>query len=118
MDSDTLVSLITQHYSDRNFRRGPYKAQDALDEAKAADTTATEKLVVDESEVAWHAFYVAKKDAQSSHGFEGQAELAATLSTQSLEQRRSFAQQLAMKISSCISGGNSLEHRYSNYSSA
>jgi hypothetical protein len=103
MCSDKLVELIIEHCRNRKSKRGPYKLQESLEKAKSADATFTDRIIVDESEQAWGAFYVARKAAQSQHGFKGKTELLrlfTTLSTQSIEERQKFAKGLAAQFSS------------------
>jgi hypothetical protein len=102
MEIDKLADLVMNHYHNRNFQRGPYGSDAALNEARAADETSTQRIIVDESESAWHAYYTASKAISSTHGFQGKADLGRllrALETQPVQQQRSFAQQLANKLS-------------------
>jgi hypothetical protein len=104
METDSLIDSIVKFYQDRSYQRGPYKSGAALNKAKTADEASTQRIIIDESEPAWHVYHAASKAVESTHGFVGKAELGrllAALRTQSAQQQRSFAQQLAKKLSSC-----------------
>jgi hypothetical protein len=96
MDMQNLVKLVVEHY--HQSPRGPYKVTQALSKVKQDSATSTQRIILDASELAWRAFFAAKKAADSNHGFRGQAELIRLLnilSTQSTEDQQDFAQQLA-----------------------
>ncbi|RMZ87181.1 hypothetical protein DV736_g5593, partial [Chaetothyriales sp. CBS 134916] len=96
-----LLKFIVEH--SRKLQRGPYKVDQALQEAKKADVNSTQRIILCESESAWRAYYAAKKAIESQHGFSGQVEFAClldNLSTQSIEQQRAFAKELALEIES------------------
>ncbi|KAH7111046.1 hypothetical protein B0J11DRAFT_198741 [Dendryphion nanum] len=91
-----LIRLVVQHF--QKLPRGPYGVDNALLEAKQEDANSTQKVILDESEPAWRAYYAAKKAAESQHGFSGKAELTrllVSLNTEPVECRRTFAKQLA-----------------------
>lgn len=101
MIPDPLVTLIVTYY--RALTRGPYGVSKARSEAQCAEATSTQRIIIDESKLAWTAFFAASKAAKSTHGFAGKAELARLLavqSIQSIDQRKAFAKQLAAELSS------------------
>ncbi|KAH8704293.1 hypothetical protein GQ44DRAFT_716923 [Phaeosphaeriaceae sp. PMI808] len=96
-----LLRLVVQH--SRKFQRGPYKVDQALQEAKQTNLNSTQQIILRESESAWRAYYAAKKATESQHGFSGKVEFARLLdglSAQSIEQQRAFAKELALAMES------------------
>lgn len=96
-----LVTLLVQRY--QKLTRGPYRVDEALQRAKQADENSTQRILLDESEPAWRAYYAASKAIESNHGFSGKAELIRLLndlSAQPIEGQRAFAEQLALVMES------------------
>lgn len=94
-----LITQLIQHY--RKMTRGPYGAAKALQEARQASETSLERILQDESESAWRAYYAARKPTEQQRGFSGKAELIRLLDdlrTNSIEQQRAFAKQLALAM--------------------
>jgi hypothetical protein len=99
MAAPNLVTLVADYY--QKLPRGPYGLKEAWNEAKQADAKSTQRIILDTSELAWRAFFAAKKAAESQHGFTGKAELARllnNLSNQSVEHQQAFAKQLALAL--------------------
>ncbi|KAF2257940.1 hypothetical protein CC78DRAFT_527107 [Lojkania enalia] len=100
-ERERLIALVKQHF--QGLQRGPYGVEKALEEAKQANANSTQRIILGESELAWRAYYAAKKATDSQHGFSGRAEFARLLdglSTQSIEQQRAFAKELILAIES------------------
>lgn len=98
---EEFITKVIQVY--RNYRRGPYGVEEALKEAREADTSSLSRIILDESEPAWRAYNAAIKSADLQHKFAGQAELSRSLkylSNQSTEDQRAFAKQLAYALES------------------
>ncbi|GJC84849.1 hypothetical protein ColLi_07687 [Colletotrichum liriopes] len=96
---EELITLTLQNY--RNLKRGTYGVSTALPIAKQADTTSTERILVDTSESAWTAYFAAKKRAASQRGFTGQAKLKGLLGKlerEPAESKCAFAKQLALAM--------------------
>jgi len=99
--SQPLVAYAALEF--RKRLRGPYKVDKALADAKEADPSSTQRIILDESESAFLAYRNAKKQLESTHGLAGKAELLRLLeflNTQSIDQRRNFAKDLASAIQS------------------
>ncbi|KAI0187375.1 hypothetical protein F4808DRAFT_85863 [Astrocystis sublimbata] len=98
---DELVQLVVQHF--KKLTRGSYGVEEALQQAKQADTDSIQRIILDESELAWRAYYAATKATGSNHGFAGKAKLTRLLddlNNQSIEYQHGFAQQLALVTAS------------------
>lgn len=99
MDAKLIADFY--HIREGGQRGGIYGLKGALQQAKQADVNSLEKIILDCSEPAWRAYHTAKKATKSTHGFKGQAELSRLfieLSSQPIEQQRTFAQQLAFAM--------------------
>ncbi|RYP59464.1 hypothetical protein DL771_010891 [Monosporascus sp. 5C6A] len=99
LQASDLVTLVVQHF--KTLTRGPYGVVDALQVAKEADPSSTPRIILDESELAWRAYFSAKKATELQRGFIGKANLTRLLndlSTQPIEEQRAFARQLARAV--------------------
>lgn len=93
-----LIGLVIQHF--QTLSRGPYKTDQAQQLAKA-DANSTQGIILSESELAWRAYYAAKKATESQHGFAGKAVLIRlfdSLDSQSIEEQRAFAKKFALAM--------------------
>ncbi|KAI0907698.1 hypothetical protein F4823DRAFT_641102 [Ustulina deusta] len=99
--SDELVQLVVQHF--KKLTRGSYGVDEALQQAKHANSDSIQRIILDKSELAWRAYYAATKATGSNHGFAGKAKLTRLLddlNNQSIEYQHAFAKQLALVIAS------------------
>lgn len=70
-----------------------------MQQAKHADANSIERIILSEGELAWRAYYAAKKATASDHGFSGKAKLTRLLNDltiQPVEYQYAFAKQLAL----------------------
>ncbi|KAI0435569.1 hypothetical protein F4803DRAFT_309017 [Xylaria telfairii] len=92
-----LVHLVIQRFE--KLTRGSYGVDEALQQAKHADANSIERIILDEGELAWRAYYAAKKATRSDHGFSGKAKLTLLLNDltiQPVEYQYAFAKQLSL----------------------
>ncbi|KAF4979445.1 hypothetical protein FDECE_18053 [Fusarium decemcellulare] len=94
-----VIGQIVRHY--RNMARGPYRVDEALEEAKQADETSIERILVETSESAWLAYYSMTKTSEMQRGFAGKAEFTRfieDLRSQDTGRWREFARPLASEV--------------------
>ncbi|KAF1972833.1 hypothetical protein BU23DRAFT_143847 [Bimuria novae-zelandiae CBS 107.79] len=100
-ERNTLIQLVEQHFN--TLSRGPYSTNKAK---QAIPQGSIEELLLGQSELAWRAYFAAKKAAKSTHRRIGQAELARlldVLENQPINEQSAFAQELALRMHSTIS---------------
>lgn len=102
MDNNSLVAWVAEH--SRKVMRspcGPHGLDEALESAKHADPECLETIILNKSESVWLAYYVAKRAADSQHGFTDQKVIQRQfdqLSKQSIDEQQAFATQLHSAI--------------------
>lgn len=87
-----------------SYTRGPIGAKEALTNAQNADKDSLERIIVEQSELAWRAFYSAKKRKEAAETFRGKAKLRSTfdqldrLIAESPDNKKRFAELLANEM--------------------
>lgn len=94
-----VATIVASEF--QKLKRGPYGLDQALQEAKQADAESIGRIILDESESAWRAYFSVNRATKSSHGFLGKARLAQLLTNLQkgpVEHQRAFARQLALAV--------------------